>query len=50
MTKFPADIEEALERFIQEEPDKPTRDEAVERLVRESLEKLALLELPEILH
>lgn len=48
--QFPPDIEEALARFIAEEPDKPSRDVAVERLVRESLEKLALLELPETLH
>lgn len=36
-------MEAALSRFIAEEPDTPTREEAVERLVRESLEKLGLL-------
>lgn len=41
---MPADVEEAIERFIAEEPDNPTREEAVERLVRESLEKLGQLE------
>lgn len=41
---MPADIEEALERFIQDEPDQPSRDDAVARLLRESLEKLGYLE------
>ncbi len=45
-SQFPPDMEEAIERFIAEEPDKPSRDVAVERLVRESLEKLGILDLP----
>ncbi|MCR9239680.1 MAG: hypothetical protein NXI17_23665 [Alphaproteobacteria bacterium] len=48
MAQFPADIEEALARFIAEEPNTPAREEAVERLVRESLEKLGLLEPPKV--
>jgi hypothetical protein len=41
---IPADIEESLARFIDEEPDKPTREDAIARLLRESLEKLGYLE------
>lgn len=46
--QMPADIEEALARFIAEEPDSPTREEAVERLVRESLEKVGYLKPPKV--
>lgn len=41
--QLPVDIEEALARFIDEEPDNPTREDAIRRLLRESLEKLGLL-------
>lgn len=43
---LPTDIEEALARFIEEEPDKPSRSDVIARLVRESLEKLGYLEPP----
>lgn len=41
---MPADVEEALTRFMKEEPGRPSRSDAVAQLVRESLEKLDYLE------
>lgn len=43
---MPADMEDALKRFIEDEPNAPSRAEAIRRLLRESLEKLGYLEPP----